>query len=269
MKATATSIEYMVVAASREIVNGQLLMVGTQWPMLAAMLAKRNHAPDCVMAFEGGIIYDQLPPRTPLITVDPGYLSNALFCGGTLDVMGALLHGGRVDLAFIPAASVDRYGNVNTTYRFDDSGRRIRLSGGSGGACDFASLASKLIIIMEHDKKRFQEKLKYITSPGYLDGYDSRLKAGLRPGTGPWAMYTTLGRFKFDSETKEMYLDGHYQGVTVEQVKENTGWDLKVSPTVEEIAPPTAEEIRIIREEIDPLGMWRDNLRLKWRSPTP
>lgn len=254
-----TPVEMMIIAAAREIENSQTLMIGTQWPVVVAMLAKRTHAPDVRICFEGGIVYDSFPSRVPFLSADPCLMNGATLCGDSLDTLGMLLHGGRVDLAFLAAANVDRYGNINTTCFGDYDQPKYRL-GGSGGACDFACLAPRLIILLEHDKKRFPERVDYVTSPGYLDGAGSRQSAGLRPATGPAAVYTTLGCFKFDA-TGEMFLDACYPGVTVAQVKENVNWDLQVSPDVQELAPPTGEVLKILREEIDPLKMYLENVR--------
>lgn len=253
-----TPIEMMIIAASREIVNNQTLMVGTQWPVVVTMFAKRNHAPDIKVVFEGGIICDAFPSRIPFLTADPCLVAASVLCGDSLDTLGMVLHAGRVDLALLTAAHVDRYGNINTTCFGDYSRPNYRL-GGSGGACDFACLAHKLIILLEHDKKRFPERVDYITSPGYLNGSGSRQKAGLRSGTGPWAVYSTLGRFKFDHG--EMSLDAYYPGVTIKQIKEHMNWDLQVSENVKEEKPPTEEELRILREETDPLKMYLENAR--------
>lgn len=259
-----TPVEMMIIAASREIANGQVLMVGTQWPIIVTTFAKKTHAPDVVIVYEGGIVTDMLPSRIPLLSVDPGLMSNASLCGDSLDTLGMILHSGRVDLGFLSSASVDRYGNINTTCFGDYANPNFRL-GGSGGACDFACLAKKLVVVLEHDRRRFPEKVDYITSPGYLDGFDARQRAGLRMDTGPRAVYTTLGRFKFD-ETGEMYLDGSYYGVKVEQILENMGWDLKVTKEVEEIEPPSKEVLRILREEVDPAGMYLRGEKERWKG---
>lgn len=261
-----TPVEMMIVAAARELSNGQVLMTGTQWPVIVAVFAKRTHAPDLVFAFEGGIICDSLPSRTPLTSADPCLISSSILCGDTMDTLGMMLHANRVDVALLPAASVDRYGNINTTCFGDYAKPEFRL-GGSGGACDFACLAPKVMIILEHDQRRFPEKVNYLTSPGYIDGGSGRQKAGLRPDTGPWAVFTTLGRFKFDRDSGEMYLDGYYRGVNVNQIKENMGWEIKISKSVREIEPPTEEDLRILREEIDPRKMYLENARARGSLP--
>lgn len=263
MKYTATPVEKMIVAASQEIENGQVVMLGTQWPVIVGLFAKKTHAPDITLVFEGGNICDRIPEEIPKYTADPVLLKDSPFCRGVLDTLGGVIHGGRANVAFIPGGNVDKYGNVNTT-RFGEYRKGGYRLGGSGGACDFACLSSRLIIILEHDKKRFPEKVDFITSPGYIDGYNSRQEKGLRPNTGPWAVYTTLGCFKFDEHSKEMYLDGYYHGVTVAQVKENMGWELKISGDVHEIPLPSEEHIRILREEVDPEKMYLENARARY-----
>ena len=254
-----TPIEMMIVATSREIENGQVLMVGTQWPIIATLFAKKTHAPDITICYEGGVILESVPERPPLFTGDPCVASNAVLLNDSLDTLGMILHAGRPDIAFLPAANVDRYGNINTTCFGDYSSPKFRL-GGSGGGCDFGSLTKRLITMLEHERQRFPERVDFITTPGYLNGSDSREEAGLRPGTGPDAVITTLGVFRFEKDTREMYLDTYYPGGSIEEVKDGFQWDIIISKDVTVADPPTEEEIRILREEIDPNGMYlKDN----------
>jgi glutaconate CoA-transferase subunit B len=252
-------VEMMIVAASRLIVDGMTLMVGTQWPILVVLLAKKTRAPRAAICFEGGVVLENIPPRIPLFTGDPVTGCCASLMGDSLDTLGAVLHAGLPDLAIISGANVDRFGNVNTTCLGDYFRPRQRF-GGSGGAADFGSLAKRLVVILEHSRVRFPEKVDYITTPGYLQGYGSREAAGFRPGTGPYAVVTTLGLFKFDANG-EMFLESVFPGVPVEEVRKNIQWELKVAEGVKELTPPTAEELRILREELDPLGMYLRNAR--------
>ena len=257
-----TPIEMMIIAGSREIEDGQILIVGTQWPIIATILAKRTHAPDAIICYEGGVVLESIPDRIPLFTGDPCIASNSVLLNDSLDTLGMVLHAGYPDIAFLPAANVDKYGNINTTCFGEYSRPKYRL-GGSGGACDFGSLAKRVITMLEHERQRFPEKVDYITTPGYLEGSNSRQEAGLRVGTGPDAVITTLGVFKFDQETKEMYLDTYYSRGTIEEIKEGFQWDIKVSKKVKVAPPPTEEEIQILREEIDPFGMYLKNNKAK------
>jgi glutaconate CoA-transferase subunit B len=260
MKPTAyTPVEMMIVAASRLIADGMILMVGTQWPIVAALLARRTHAPGAAICFEGGVVLGGMPARIPLFTGDPVTGSCACMLGDSLDTLGAVLHAGLPDLAIISGANVDRFGNINTTC-IGDYFRPKQRFGGSGGAGDFGSLARRLVVIVEHNRVRFPEQVDYITTPGYLQGRGSREAAGFRPGTGPWAVVTTLGLFRFD-ENGEMYLAAIFAGGSVEEVRDNVQWDLKVAPDVSTLTPPDEGTLRVLREEIDPLGIYLRNAR--------
>jgi glutaconate CoA-transferase, subunit B len=255
-----TPMEQMIVAASRLIQDGSVLMVGTQWPILVSLLAKGLHAPDITICFEGGVIFAKMPDRLPLFTGDPVSNSCSALLGDSFDTMGMILHGGRADMALLSAAAVDRYGNVNTTCIGDYASPKIRF-GGSGGACDFGSLAPKAVIILEHDKRRFPEKVDFVTTPGYLNGRGDREKAGLREGTGPFAVVTTLGLFGFD-ERGEMVLKAHQPSTSVEEVKRSVQWDLKVEDPAAVLAPPSEKELAVLRQQIDPRGMYLNAARL-------
>jgi len=255
-----TPIEQMIVTAARLIRNGSVLMVGTQWPILAALLAKSLWAPDCAICFEGGVVLEGLPGRTPLYTADPVINSSSVLLGNSLETLGMILHAGRADMGLLSAASVDRYGNINTTCIGDYRSPRVRF-GGSGGASDFGSLASKTVIILEHDKRRFPERVDFITTPGYLAGKKSRLEAGLKPGTGPYAVVTTLGLFHFDEEG-EMMLAAYQPLSTINEVKKNVQWDLKVADPIGPLEPATEMELKTLRSRIDPQGMFLREARL-------
>jgi glutaconate CoA-transferase subunit B len=172
-----------------------------------------------------------------------------------MDIM-ALLQNGRVSLGFIGGAEVDRFGNLNTTYIGGRQKVQVRLPG-SGGGSDIASLSKRFVIIMNHEKRRFVERVSYITSPGFGDGTGWRERNGLRGG-GPCAVITSKGILRFDSETKEMILDSIHPGATVEEVLENTGWNLRCVSKIEKTKPPTRSELRRIRK-YDPLGFWTRN----------
>jgi glutaconate CoA-transferase subunit B len=257
---SATPVEQMIVSAARLIKNGSILMVGTQWPIIVSLLAKSLHAPDIAICYEGGIVLNKVPERIPFFTGDPVVNASSVLLGNSFDTLGMVLHGGKSDMALLSAASVDRYGNINTTCIGDYTSPRIRF-GGSGGACDFGSLASQTIIILEHDKKRFPEKVDFVTTPGYLWGKDSRTMAGLRPKTGPYAVVTTLGLFYFDNEG-EMVLAAYHPLASVQEVKENVQWDLKVDHNVKPLMPPSEKELEVLRYQIDPEGMYLRNARL-------
>ncbi len=244
--------ELMVVAGAREILDDDVVFVGMRLPLLAFQLAKATNAPHAIGIFENGILRDR-PAGEALYTMgDAPNTEGAIWTTSMMDIM-ALLQGGKVSLGFIGGAEIDRFGNLNTTYVGGKEGARIRLPG-SGGGSDIASLSKRFVIVMKHEKRRFVEKVAYLTSPGFGDGRGWREKNGLKGG-GPCAVITTKGILRFDSETKEMTLNSVHPGITVESVLENTGWSLKSTPSVEKTKPPTRSELRIIRK-YDPLGFW-------------
>jgi glutaconate CoA-transferase subunit B len=244
--------EVMVVAGSREIREDDVVFVGMRLPLLAFQLAKSTNAPHAIGIFENGILRDR-PSDDPLYTMaDNPNIEGAIWTTSMMDIM-SLLQNGRVSLGFIGGAEVDRFGNLNTTYVGGRENVRIRLPG-SGGGSDIASLSKRLVILMNHEKRRFLRKVSYCTSPGFGDGRGWRERTGLR-GEGPCAVITNKGILRFDSETGEMSLDSLHPGVTVEEVLENTGWELKVSKRIKKTKPPTRSELRIIRK-FDPHGFW-------------
>lgn len=246
--------ELMVTAAAREIRDKDVAFVGMRLPLLGFQLAQATHAPNATGMYETGMLRENpAPPGEAILTMaDLPNLYHATWCTDTLDVLG-MLQRGLVDLSFIGGAQIDRYGNLNTTYVGDRNGKFTRLPG-SGGACDLASLAKAHIIIMAHQKRRFVEKVDYITSPGYGDGGDWRQRVGL-PRGGPRTVITTLCTLQFDPDSKEMLLVSVHPGVTVDEVLENTGWALKVAPEVVETPAPTKDELKLLRS-FDPQGFW-------------
>ncbi len=255
-----TAGELMVACAAREVRDGEVVFVGMRLPLLAFALAKRTHAPRAIGVFENGIVRDE-PAAALLYTMsDAPNIAGALWCTRMTDIM-ALLHHGAVDVGFIGGAQMDRFGNLNTSYIFprsEDQAGGPPSGGtklpGSGGAADIAALAHRLLIIIEHERRRFVPRVDYVTSPGYGEGGDWRSRVGL-PRGGPSAAITTLGVLRFDPETREAYLDSYHPGGSPEEVQAHTGWDLRVPDRVRETPPPTADELRIIREH-DPAGFW-------------
>jgi glutaconate CoA-transferase, subunit B len=247
----STLSEFMIVAAAREIADGELAFVGMRLPMLAFLLARRTHAPHAIGLFENGIIR-QTPSAQLLYTMgDPPNLRGATECGQMIDVMG-LLQQGRVEVGFLGAAEVDRFGNLNTTWGRRNQERQ-RLPG-SGGACDIACLAQRTIVLLAHERSRLVERVTHITSPGYGSGNRWRRTEGLPPGSGPSAIITTLGLLRFGSDG-EAYLASVHPGVSVEEVLENTGWTLRVADELVETLPPSEEELAVLRE-LDPHHVW-------------
>lgn len=249
-----TRAEQMVTAAAREIADGEVVFVGMRLPLLGFLLAKSTHAPNAVGVYELGIIRDA-PAPAPILTM--GDLPNqfrAQCCTDSADVMG-LLQQGLVDASFIGGAQLDRFGNLNTSYIGPVSEVKTRLPG-SGGACDLASLSRRHIIIMAHQKRRFVDRVDYITSPGYGTGGGWREEVGL-PRGGPVTVITTLGILRFDPLTHEMRLASLHPGVTLAEVRENTGWPLQTTARLEFTAAPVRDELKMLRR-FDPEGFWTD-----------
>jgi glutaconate CoA-transferase subunit B len=240
--------EMMAISAGRLIQNGDILFAGTGVAMLAATVAKRIHAPGSIVFFETGGI-DPVLHELPMAVADSRVMHGTCLNSGLIEAFSIVGHRKLHTIAFLGAAQIDRFGNLNSTCLGDYKRPRVRFSG-SGGACDAASLASGFIVFMQHEKKKFVEKLDYLTSPGWLQGGHSRKKIGLDRG-GPVAVVTNLGVMKFEELTKEMYLAEFYPGVAPGKIVENTGFTMDVSRAVES-APPSDEELRILREEVDP-----------------
>jgi glutaconate CoA-transferase subunit B len=244
-----TLTELMAVTAARDIKDGEVVFAGTGLPMLGAMLAQSTHAPNCCIIFQAGTVASQLA-HLPMSVGDPRALRGAALAAGLNEVFSYVLQAGRVDVGFLSGAQVDRFGNINSTSIGPDPCHpQVRFSG-SGGACDIACLARRTIIIARHEKRRFPEKVDYITSPGWLQGGDSRRKAGLIRG-GPSVVVTTKGVMRFRPDTKAIYLATYHPGFTPQAVAEDTGFALDIVGAVE-TPEPTLEELYILREVVDP-----------------
>ena len=243
--------ELMVAAAAREIRDGEWVFVGMRLPLLAFLVAKRLHAPGAVGLYENGLIRREPAPEMLYTMADPPNQRGATFCGQMIDLMG-LLQQGRVDVGFLGAAEADRHGNLNSTWGSRE-GRAVRLPG-SGGACDIACMAGRTLTLMAHEPHRLVERAGYVTSPGYGDGGDWRRRAGLRAGTGPAAILTTMGVLRFDA-AGEAFLASVHPGVAIEDVLANTGWELRGDPALGVTPAPSAAELDAIRE-FDPAGFW-------------
>jgi glutaconate CoA-transferase subunit B len=251
-KKSYTLSQLMVTAAAREITDGEVVFVGMRLPLLGFLLAKSTHAPEAIGVYELGIVRDSVAPEPIMTMGDLPNLHRAQWLADTADAM-SLLQQGTVDVSFIGGAQVDRFGNLNTSYIGGLKKLETRLPG-SGGACDLASLAKRHIIIMSHEKRRFVPRVDYITSPGFGDGNGWRSRMGLVRG-GPAAVITTLGVLRFDPDTCEMVLSAVHLGVTVEQVRQNTGWPLKGADDLELTQAPTADELEMMRR-FDPKAYW-------------
>jgi acyl CoA:acetate/3-ketoacid CoA transferase beta subunit len=246
--------DQMVVAGSHQIHHNDVIYVGLGLPFLSALLAKYTHAPDCTIIIENGIIRTtcfELPAATD--TLGSQTMSEQL---AGLFYISCLGQAGHIGTGFIGAGQVDRFGNVNDTC-VGDYRKPVHRWPGGGGANDVMSFCQRTITMLRQSRRRFPEKVDFITCPGYLDGRPGqREEAGLPAGTGPAMVITDLGCYTF--ENGEMVLRSIHAGVgvTLEQVRAEVGWDLKVSADLAETAPPTDEELRVLREKVDPGNIW-------------
>ena len=247
-----TTSELMVSRAAKELKNGDVVFVGIGVPSLAVNLAYRMHAPGICMIYESGAV-GCVPKRLPISIGDPCLVTGSLAVVPMLDIFNLYLQRGLIDVGFLGGAQVDRFGNINSTVIGDYHKPKVRLPG-SGGACEIAALAKKVVITIANSKRTLPGRVDFVTSPGYLGGGRERESLGLKGG--PELVITDMGGFRLDPETREMVLVSLHPGATVQKIKENTGWDVKVAKDLTETPPPTPEEIRIIREELDPQGIF-------------
>ena len=242
----------MTINAARLLRDGDVVFVGVGLPNLACNLARRTRAPNLVMIYEAGVIGAQ-PARLPLSIGDPTLPSGALSVCSMYDIFAFYLQRGNVDVGFLGGAQIDRYGNINATVIGSYEHPKVRLPG-SGGSMEIAAWANRCYVMTPHQKRRFPEKVDFRTSAGFLSGRAEREAAGLRGG-GPQAVVTNLGILEPD-ETGELVLSALHPGATIEQVRENTGWELNVSSDLRTTDAPEAEELRILREDLDPEGIY-------------
>ena len=247
-----SSSELLTINAARLLRDGETVFVGVGLPNLACNLARRTHAPRLVMIYEAGVIGAQ-PNRLPLSIGDPTLVSGAAAVCSMYDIFANFLQRGKVDVGFMGGAQIDRFGNINATVIGDYQHPRVRLPG-SGGSKEIAAWANRCYILTPHQKRRFPEKVDFCTSAGFLTGRSARLAAGLR-GAGPQVVVTDLGLLEPD-DTGELILTHLHPGVSIEQAQANTGWPLRTAACILQTEPPNAEELRILREELDPQGIY-------------
>jgi glutaconate CoA-transferase subunit B len=247
-----TSPELLTINAARLLRDGDRVFVGVGLPNLACNLARRTHAPNLLMIYEAGVIGAQ-PERLPLSIGDPTLVSGALAVCSMYDIFAFYLQRGNVDVGFMGGAQIDRFGNINATVIGDYDHPKVRLPG-SGGSMEIAAWANRCYLLTPHSKRRFPIKLDFRTSAGFLSGRAERQAMKLRGG-GMLAVVTDLGIMEPD-ETGELVLTALHPGVTVDQACENTGWELKVAQELNTTLPPNPEELRILREELDPQGIY-------------
>ena len=244
--------ELLACVAAKLLQDKKSVFVGTGLPMIAAMLAQKTHAPNLLIVFEAGGIGPQIPVL-PVSVGDSRTFHRALAASSMHCVMSAG-QAGYVDFGFLGAAQIDMYGNLNTTVIGPHDRPDVRLPG-SGGANDIGSFCHHTIVIMRQRQRSFVRKLDFLTTPGYLSGPGARERAGLPEGSGPYRVATPLGVYGFDDATKRMRLISLHPGVDVEQVRASSEFDIVIPDNIDVSMPPTAEELQLLRTEIDPAGL--------------
>src|SRR5580692_2342157 len=231
------AMELMICCAARCLEDGKTVAVGTGVPCAAAMLAQRSHAPNLVVLFEAGGVAPQLPTM-PISVGDSRTFYRALMATSMADVMETCQRG-MMDYTFLSGAQIDAYGNLNSTMIGSDYARpKVRLPG-SGGANDLASFCWRILVVTHHDRRRFVNKVDFLTTPGYLTGPGAREAAGLPPGTGPYRVITDLAIMGYAEGTRRMQVLSLHPGVTIEQVRANTAFELGVADPLPTTEPPT------------------------------
>ena len=243
--------EIMIVASARTLGGERICFVGVGLPNIVCNLAQRTVAPELQLVYEAGV-FGARPARLPLSIGDPTLVSGSTAVTSMFELFAFYLQAGLIDAAFLGGAQIDRFGNLNTTVIGDYGSPKVRLPG-SGGACEIAIHARKILVIMRQAQRSFVERLDFRTSPGH-SGDPVHDRARGWSGSGPTSVVTDLGTYGFDDATGEMTLLTLHPGVTMDDVRSNTGWAPKVSPDLGETPRPTEAELRIIREELDPQG---------------
>ncbi|MFN8619152.1 MAG: CoA-transferase [Chloroflexota bacterium] len=248
--------EMMIVAAARELAGRRVCFVGVGLPNIAVNLAKLTVAPELELVYESGV-FGARPARLPLSIGDPTIVTGATAVTSMLDLFALYLQGGLVDVGFLGAAQIDRFGNINTTVIGPYGAPRTRLPG-SGGACEIAINARQVFVVMRQSPRSFVEHIDFRTSPGNLGGAEASARIRREQGwlgRGPSVVVTDLGVYHFD-ETGEMRLDSLHPGATLEAVRASMGWSPRIADDLAETPAPTAEELRLIREQLDPEGLY-------------
>jgi glutaconate CoA-transferase, subunit B len=241
----AEPADLMTIAGSRLLRDGSVVFAGVGSPLEASVLAKRLHAPSLTIVLEGGSIGPSMVPgKLPISTNEMRAAHGSLMLVGITDIF-LYAQRGCFDYGFVGAAQVDQFGNINTSYIGDPERPKVRLPG-SGGANDIVSSCREIMIMTRHERRRFVERVDFVTSPGYLSGPESRVQAGLTRSL-PVAVITDLALMGFDRRTGRLRLDALQPGVTIDAVQDATGFELLVAETVTELAPPTEQELIELR----------------------
>jgi glutaconate CoA-transferase subunit B len=243
----------MSAVAARELANGEVVFVGIGLPNLACNLARALQAPDLVLIYESGAV-GAVPERLPVSIGDPSLVTGSLMVCSMADVFQLFLQNGKIEVGFLGGAQVDRFGNINTTVIGKYQKPKVRLPG-SGGAAEIAIHAQRVLIISRLNPRAFPAEVDFLTSPGQRCKGKSRRELGM-PGAGPVKVITDKGILESDPETGEMVLTAIYPDVVVEDVKSSVGWPLLARDRLDLIAPPGAEELRLLRDVLDPKKLY-------------
>jgi glutaconate CoA-transferase subunit B len=239
----------MATVASRELRDGEVVFVGIGLPNLACNLARATHAPGLVLIYESGAV-GAIPERLPVSIGDPSLVTGALMVCGMADVFQCMLQNGRIEVGFLGAAQVDRWGNINTTVVGPYDHPTIRLPG-SGGAAEIATHARRTLVIAKLSRRAFPESVDFVTSPGHVY-HGVRRRAPSLPGAGPVKVITDRGVLEPDLMTGELILTALYPGVTVDDVARDIGWSLRHREPLAAVDPPTTTDLRLLRDRLDP-----------------
>jgi len=248
-----TKSEIMIAASARQLRSVRNCFVGVGLPNIVCNLAQRTVAPELQLVYESGA-YGARPERLPLSIGDPTLATGATAITSMFELFAYYLQAGLIDVAFLGGAQIDRFGNLNTTVigRYDEP--TVRLPG-SGGACEIAIHARRILVIMRQAQRSFVETLHFRTSPGH-SGDPAHDAARGWFGSGPTSVVTDLGTYGFDADSGEMTLQTLHPGGTVDDVLANTGWEPRIAEGLGETPPPTDHELRLVREELDPQGVY-------------
>jgi glutaconate CoA-transferase, subunit B len=244
-----TPNEMMAVTAARALTNGEVVFVGIGLPNLACNLARATHAPDLVLIYESGAV-GAVPERLPVSIGDPALVTGSLMVASMPEVFQYMLQNGRIEVGFLGAAQIDRWGNINSTVIGDYASPTVRLPG-SGGAAEIAAHARRTIVIAKLGPKTFPAEVDFVTSPGHRYRGARRAPPGL-PGGGPVMVITDMGVLEVDADSGELVLAALYPGVTVDAFAKGVGWPLKVRAELRDVAPPTSHDIDLLRHTLDP-----------------
>jgi len=242
--------ELMALTAARALQDGEVVFVGVGLPNLACNLARRLHAPNLEMVYESGV-FGAVPGRLPLSIGDPCLVSGALSVCSLPDIFLFYLQRGLIDVGFLGAAQIDRFGCINTTVVGNYAHPKVRLPG-SGGACEIALLARKVFVVVRQSLRSFVERVDFVTSPGFAGGR----RPPTARGRGPTLVVSDLATYGFDDETGEMRILSLHPQVTYDDVRAATGWDIPRPARLAVTPEPEPEALRILREEVDPAGLY-------------